>query len=254
MNRYLCSLDIFKSKYMAVYDLEKYASPFHKRHTFQTRFEPDNPVNYLFFLLDTLNSAKTCKWKNLYKIIFLPLLQKNPGHGRAWQWRQLAVAAALAHPLAARLDDVVEQDERLVDVPPVLAVVVDALPHHLHDLAARDDVVGEVGDLRHQRARRAPRVVRRRLAHLHLRQREVVDDVLQRASDRHDDGGASGGGGDGGVRRWCRSWSAGGATSRWPSCCIQTSGNSYIYIDTLRRFINVTHVVVQSTDCSVYCG
>lgn len=76
--------------------------------------------------------------------------------------------ALLRHLLRAGLYQILEQQERFVDVSPVLAVVVCSLPDHLHDLGKRDDVVGEVGDLRHDGRRRSPWIVRRRLAYFHL--------------------------------------------------------------------------------------
>ena len=39
------------------------------------------------------------------------------------------------------LDEILEQDQSLVDVPPVLAVIVEPLPDHLHDLGEGDHVV-----------------------------------------------------------------------------------------------------------------
>ncbi|KAH9402901.1 hypothetical protein TYRP_015664 [Tyrophagus putrescentiae] len=69
------------------------------------------------------------------------------------------VAALLGDLLRPGLDQVLEEDQRLVDVAPVLAVVVQALPDDLHDLAEGDHVVGEVGDLAHQRAARPPGLV-----------------------------------------------------------------------------------------------
>ena len=46
--------------------------------------------------------------------------------------------------LTPGLDEILEEDEGLVDVPPVLAVVVEPLPDHLHDLGEGDHVVGQV--------------------------------------------------------------------------------------------------------------
>ena len=51
--------------------------------------------------------------------------------------------------LTPGLDEILEEDEGLVDVPPVLAVIVEPLPDHLHDLGEGDHVVGQVGNLRH---------------------------------------------------------------------------------------------------------
>lgn len=42
--------------------------------------------------------------------------------------------ALLGHLLVARLDQVVEEHEGLVHMPVVLAVVIEPLPDHLHDL------------------------------------------------------------------------------------------------------------------------
>ncbi|KAF3846644.1 hypothetical protein F7725_003722 [Dissostichus mawsoni] len=91
-------------------------------------------------------------------------------------------------------EKIVEQGERLVDVAPVLAVVVEPLPDHAHDLAEGDHVVGEVGDLGHERGRRAPGVVGGGLSDFLLRVRVVVHHVLHLPAN----GGARhGGGGDG---------------------------------------------------------
>lgn len=79
----------------------------------------------------------------------------------------------------------------LVDVSPVLAVVVEAFPHHGHDLAEGHHAEGQLGDLRHQRAGRTPGVVGGRLPHLDLRIRIVVHDVLHLSPEgrgRHGDG------------------------------------------------------------------
>ena len=98
------------------------------------------------------------------------------------------------HSLRARLDQVVEQCERLVDVAPVLAVVVEPFPDHAHDLAEGHHVVGEVGDLGHEGRRRAPGVVGGGLSDFLLSVRVVVHHVLHLPAD----GGAwHGGGGDG---------------------------------------------------------
>lgn len=56
--------------------------------------------------------------------------------------------------------------QHLVDVPPVLPAVVEAFPHHPHDLSKRHYIKGQVSDLRHERGRRAPRVVGGGLANL----------------------------------------------------------------------------------------
>ena len=93
----------------------------------------------------------------------------------------------LCHLFAAGLDDVVQQDQRLVHVAPVLAVIVKAFPDHLHDLGERDDVVGEICDLRHEGARGPPGVVRGGLPHPHLCIGEVQHHILEGSSHRHCD-------------------------------------------------------------------
>lgn len=40
-------------------------------------------------------------------------------------------------------------ETHLVDVPPVLAAVVEALPHHPHDLGESHHIESQVSDLRH---------------------------------------------------------------------------------------------------------
>ena len=57
--------------------------------------------------------------------------------------------AMLRHLIAPGLDDVVYDDQRLVDVPPVLSVVIEPLPQHLHDIRERQMVVRHIGDFRH---------------------------------------------------------------------------------------------------------
>lgn len=52
-----------------------------------------------------------------------------------------------------------------MDVSPVL-VVFQALPQHCHDLIAGHHVVGQIREVSHLRAGRAPRVIGRRLSHL----------------------------------------------------------------------------------------
>ena len=49
------------------------------------------------------------------------------------------------------LNEIFKEDECLVDVSPVLAVVIESLPDHLHDLGEGDHVVGEVSNLGHLR-------------------------------------------------------------------------------------------------------
>lgn len=53
-------------------------------------------------------------------------------------------------------------------MPPVLAVVIEPLPNHAHDLGEGNDIVGEVSDLRHQGAGWAPGVVARGFSNLDL--------------------------------------------------------------------------------------
>lgn len=55
---------------------------------------------------------------------------------------------------------------------PVLSVIVQALPDHLHNLSHRHRVVREVGDLGHQGGRGTPLVIGGRLAHLFLQSKE----------------------------------------------------------------------------------
>ena len=87
--------------------------------------------------------------------------------------------------VAARLYDVVQQHQCLVDVPPVLAVVVNPLPDHLHDLGEGDHIIRQISDLRHERTRRTPGVVRGRLPNFDLRVSVVLDDILHRSSYWH---------------------------------------------------------------------
>lgn len=99
------------------------------------------------------------------------------------------------HPLRSRLDQVVEQGERLVDVAPVFAVVVEPFPDHAHDLTEGNHVVGKVGDLRHKGRRRAPGVVGSGLSDFLFRVRVVVYHVLHLPAY----GGARHGGGRDGT-------------------------------------------------------
>ncbi len=52
---------------------------------------------------------------------------------------------------------------------PVLAVVIEPLPDHLHDLGEGDHVVGQVGNLRHLGRGRAPGVIAGGLTNLDLK-------------------------------------------------------------------------------------
>jgi len=76
--------------------------------------------------------------------------------------------ALLGHLFRAGLDQVLQQDECLVDVAPVLAVVVETLPDHLHDFREGHHIVGEIRYLSHDGGRRTPRVIRGGLAHFDL--------------------------------------------------------------------------------------
>lgn len=54
----------------------------------------------------------------------------------------------------------------LVHVSPVLAVVIEALPHHTHDFREGHNIVCQISNLWHQRAARAPWVIGCRLSNL----------------------------------------------------------------------------------------
>ena len=99
--------------------------------------------------------------------------------------------ALLGNALRAVLDQVVQQGEGFVDVTPVFPVVIEPLPYHAHDLCEGHHVEGEVGDFRHERARRSPGVVRSGLSYLDLGLRVVVHHVLHLPAER---GGLHGGG------------------------------------------------------------
>ena len=76
--------------------------------------------------------------------------------------------------LTPGLDEILEQDEGLVDVPPVLAVIVEPLPDHLHDLGEGDHVVSQVSNLRHLGRGGAPGVIAGGLTNLDLKHRIAV--------------------------------------------------------------------------------
>ena len=61
---------------------------------------------------------------------------------------------------------------------PVLAVVIQSLPDHLHDLGEGDHVVGEVSNLRHLGGGGAPGIIAGGLPHLDLGVSVVVSDIL----------------------------------------------------------------------------
>lgn len=92
--------------------------------------------------------------------------------------------ALLGHALRACFDQVVQQGQRLINVPPVLAVVVEPLPDHTHDLGESHHVEGQVCDFRHERAGRTPGVVGGGLPDLDLGLRVVVDHVFHLAAER----------------------------------------------------------------------
>lgn len=54
----------------------------------------------------------------------------------------------------------------LVHMSPVLAVVIEAFPHHAHDFGEGHNIVGQISDLWHQRAAGAPWVIGRCLSNL----------------------------------------------------------------------------------------
>lgn len=88
------------------------------------------------------------------------------------------------HTLGARFHKIVQQRERLVNVTPVFAVIVQPLPDNSHHLGEGHHVVGQVRDLGHERAGRSPVVVGRGLSHFNLGLGEVVHHVFHLAADR----------------------------------------------------------------------
>lgn len=62
--------------------------------------------------------------------------------------------------LQARLDQVIQEYQVLVDVIPVPSAALEPFSNHLHDLAEGDDVVHEVGDFGHNHSPRLPWIVR----------------------------------------------------------------------------------------------
>lgn len=89
----------------------------------------------------------------------------------------------LGHPLGTRFDQVVQQDQRLVDVTPVFPVVIDSLPDHSHDLCEGHHVEGQVRNLSHQRAGWTPGVVGSGLSDLDLGLSVVVDHVFHLSAE-----------------------------------------------------------------------
>lgn len=75
-----------------------------------------------------------------------------------------------------------------MDVSPVL-VVFQAFPEHRHDLIAGHHVIGQVGDVGHLSAGRAPRVVGRRLSDLHKKQSHRADGVERSHGETYSGGG-----------------------------------------------------------------
>lgn len=81
------------------------------------------------------------------------------------------------------MEDIVEDGEGFKDVPPVLALVVEALLEHLYDFDKVLLVVGQLGELCHLGPARPPRVVAGRVADLCLRVRVALDRVFRDAHD-----------------------------------------------------------------------
>ncbi len=120
-------------------------------------------------------------------------------------------------PLAAVLDEVVQQEQRLVGPPPVCPVVLQhPLPEHTHGLWEGLVGEGERGHLLHLLARGTPGVVVSGVANLGLRLRVVHHDVgglVHHLADLpHGDHGG-GGGGEEGDKTKTRLWSL--TTTEW---------------------------------------
>lgn len=79
------------------------------------------------------------------------------------------------------MKEIVEDGEGFEDVPPVFALVVEALLEHLYDLDKVLLIVGQLGELCHLGPARPPRVVAGRVADLCLRVRVALDRVLRDA-------------------------------------------------------------------------
>lgn len=62
----------------------------------------------------------------------------------------------------------------LVHVPPVLAVVIEPLPHHAHDFGEGHDIVRQIGYLWHQGAAGAPWVIGRGFSNLKRRRNSMT--------------------------------------------------------------------------------
>ena len=56
----------------------------------------------------------------------------------------LSLLLLSSHLFTASLDQILQQHHRLVDMSPVLAVIVQSFPDHLHDLRESDHVVRQV--------------------------------------------------------------------------------------------------------------
>ena len=84
----------------------------------------------------------------------------------------------LDHLLAACFYQIFQKHESFINVSPVLAVVIESLPDHLHDLREGDHVVSQVGYLRHLGGGRTPGVVAGGLPDLDLGIRVVVSNIL----------------------------------------------------------------------------
>lgn len=97
------------------------------------------------------------------------------------------------HQLGTLVQTVVKDFERLQDVSPVLALIVQALVEHIHNLVEVTGVVECQGsDFCHVCARRAPRVIRGSISHLDLDTAITLGDVLDAPDDfRHLDNGRS---------------------------------------------------------------
>lgn len=88
------------------------------------------------------------------------------------------LAAGLGDAIAAVAQEILEQNERFVHVAPVLPVIVESLPYHIHDLNERDRVVRGFGDLEHLRRRGPPRIVRCGFSNFDFSWRIVLHHIL----------------------------------------------------------------------------
>lgn len=64
--------------------------------------------------------------------------------------RENVFLALLRDLFGARFYEVLEKQQRFVDVTPIATVVVCSLPNHLHNFGKSDDVVGQIGNFRHE--------------------------------------------------------------------------------------------------------